>query len=156
MYLAQQARQLHDSQAAAAAPSFNAPAALGIQSDAEFQRAIAQHSPSTVRVPASSARGLAPQDVVSVQVVDGPVQDTGQTELLLYWHDIAAAGKEEGIVSSSGRFIAHAMVGLADDGEPNMTYIPARVRTTRLISTGAVAPNGAIPTITARPPLRTA
>lgn len=112
MYLAQQARQLHDSQAAAAAPSLNAPAALVIQSDAEFQRAIAQHSPSTVRVPSSSARGLAPQDVVSVQVVDGPVQDTGQTELLLYWHDIAAAGKEEGIVSSSGRFIAHAMVGL--------------------------------------------
>ena len=45
----QQARQLQESQAAAAALSPGTPAALAIQNEAEHQRTIAQHTPSDTR-----------------------------------------------------------------------------------------------------------
>ena len=110
-YLAEQARQLQATQAAAAAPSLSAPAALLIQSEAQLLRSIGQHSPTSATVPSASARGLASQDLVSVDVDAGPDASSGEAGLL-FWHDISGAGKEEGFVSSSGRFIAHAMVGL--------------------------------------------
>jgi hypothetical protein len=113
LYLAQQARQLQESQvaAAASAPAANAATALYIQNEAQLQRSIAQHSPTAARVPPASARAIVSQDLVSVQVDSAPAETAGDAKLL-YWHDISAAGKEEGLVSSSGRFIAHAMVGL--------------------------------------------
>ena len=114
LYLAQQARQLQQSNAAAAAPGPNHTAALLIQSEAQLQRSIAQHSPTAARVPSASTGALAPHahalashSMVALEVA----ADTGEAGLL-YWHDISSAGKEEGFVSSSGRFIAHSMVGL--------------------------------------------
>jgi hypothetical protein len=113
LYLAQQARQLQESQAAASAPASTAASALYIQNEAQLQRSIAQHSPTAARVPpaSASARTIVSQDLVSVQVDSAPDDSAGEAGLL-YWYDISAAGKEEGLVSSSGRFIAHAMVGL--------------------------------------------
>jgi hypothetical protein len=110
-YLAEQARQLQVTQTAAAAPSLIAPAALLIQSEAQLQRSIGHHSPTAARVPSASTRGFASHDLVSVKVDESPDANSGDSELL-FWHDISGAGKEEGFVSSSGRFIAHFLVGL--------------------------------------------
>ena len=94
LYLAQQARQLQESQAAASAPAANAATALYIQNEAQLQRSIAQHSPTAARVPPASAHAIVSQDLVSVQVDSAPAESAGEVKLL-YWHDISAAGKEE-------------------------------------------------------------
>jgi hypothetical protein len=111
LYLSQQARQLQATQAAVAASRPQTPAAVLIQNEAQIQRSISQHSPTVARVPLPLPLAPVSQNLVSI-IVDNAHADTSDEAELLYWHDISSLGKEEGMVSSSGRFVAHALVGL--------------------------------------------